>query len=186
MVRWGLWFSVERFDIFLATMASGASSRPVAHGHRFANEAGLAFVLLGVAMTVVAAIRFSRIAKQIDKTETVPSSGSLFDLALAILLVLLGLSLFLYLSRSVLPLLRCRTRGDRSYERTSWVDHFCVDCSANGDVRRLFAWSTHQSGQRPDTNSNQLFRAGHAHAGVLTPMSLLYYFFLDQTSAIGR
>ena len=86
-------------------MASGASSRPVAHGHRFANEAGLAFVLLGVAMTVVAAIRFSRIAKQIDKTETVPSSGSLFDLALAILLVLLGLSLFLYLSRSVLPLL---------------------------------------------------------------------------------
>jgi len=101
----GFGFLIERFDIFLATMASGASSRPVAHGHRFANEAGLAFVLLGVAMTVVAAIRFSRIAKQIAKTETVPSSGSLFDLALAILLVLLGLSLFLYLSRSVLPLL---------------------------------------------------------------------------------
>jgi hypothetical protein len=26
------------------------------------------------------------------------------------------------------------------------------------------------------------FRAGHAHAGVLTLMSLLYYSFLDQTS----
>ena len=26
------------------------------------------------------------------------------------------------------------------------------------------------------------FRAGHAHAGVLTLMSLLYYMFLDQTS----
>jgi hypothetical protein len=26
------------------------------------------------------------------------------------------------------------------------------------------------------------FRAGHAHAGVLTLMSLLYYIFLDQTS----
>ena len=26
------------------------------------------------------------------------------------------------------------------------------------------------------------FRAGHAHAGVLTLMSLLYYVFLDQTS----
>ena len=25
------------------------------------------------------------------------------------------------------------------------------------------------------------FRAGHAHAGVLTPMSLLHYTFLDQT-----
>jgi hypothetical protein len=30
------------------------------------------------------------------------------------------------------------------------------------------------------------FRAGHAHAGVLTLISLLYYVFLDQTSAIGR
>ena len=100
----GFGFIIERFDIFLATMASGqTSSRPVVHGFRFANEAGLAFILLGVAMTVVAAVRFFRIAKQIDKTETVASSGSVFDLALAALLVLLGLSLFLYLSRSVLP-----------------------------------------------------------------------------------
>lgn len=101
----GFGFLIERFDIFLATMASGASSRPVVHGYRFANEAGLAFIFLGVAMTVVATIRFFRIARQIDKTETVPGSGPLFDLALAALLVLLGLSLFLYLSRSVLPFL---------------------------------------------------------------------------------
>jgi len=100
----GFGFLIERFDIFLATMASGAgSARSVIHGHRFANEAGLAFILLGVTMTAIAAVRFIRIAKQIDKTETVPSSGSLFDLALAALLVLLGLCLFLYLSRSVLP-----------------------------------------------------------------------------------
>jgi putative membrane protein len=98
----GFGFIIERFDIFLTAMAS-ASSRPVLHGQRFANEAGLAFILLGVAMTVVAAVRFFRIARQIDEPETVPSSGSLFDLALAGLLVLLGLSLFLYLSRSVLP-----------------------------------------------------------------------------------
>jgi len=96
----GFGFLIERFDIFLATMAS---ARPAVQGHRFANETGLAFVLLGVAMTMVAAVRFFRIAKQIDTAETVPSSGSVFDLALAALLVLLGLSLFLYLSRSVLP-----------------------------------------------------------------------------------
>jgi hypothetical protein len=29
------------------------------------------------------------------------------------------------------------------------------------------------------------FRAGHAHAGVLILMSLLYYTFLDQTSLYG-
>jgi putative membrane protein len=98
----GFGFLIERFDIFLATMAAGASSQPTVQEHKFANVAGLAFILLGVAMIVVAAVRFFRLAKEIDKTETVPSSGSLFDLALATLLVLLGLSLFLYLSRSVL------------------------------------------------------------------------------------
>ena len=97
-------FLIERFDIFLAAMAAGARSQPFAlHGHKFANEAGLAFILLGLAMIVVAAIRFFRIAKEIDKDEAVPSSGSLFDLALATLLFLLGLSLFLYLGRVILP-----------------------------------------------------------------------------------
>ncbi len=97
-------FLIERFDIFLATVASGAQSRPLLlHGQRFANEAGLAFILLGVAMIVVAAVRFFRVAKEIDKEEAVPSSGVLFDLALAALLLLLGLSLFLYLARAVLP-----------------------------------------------------------------------------------
>jgi len=33
----------------------------------------------------------------------VPSAGERFDLALAVLLVLLGLALLLYLSRAVLP-----------------------------------------------------------------------------------
>ncbi len=97
-------FLIERFDIFLATIASEAPSHPLGlHGQRFANEAGLAFILLGIAMIVVAAVRFFRIARQLDKDEVVPSSGVLFDLALAGLLVLLGVSLFLYLARAVLP-----------------------------------------------------------------------------------
>ncbi len=98
-------FLIERFDIFLATMV-GVQSRPlILHGQRFANEAGLAFILLGVVMIVVAAVRFFRIARDIDKDEAIPSSGSLFDLALAGLLLLLGIALFLYLTRAVLPLI---------------------------------------------------------------------------------
>jgi len=97
-------FLIERFDIFLAVMAAGAQSHSFAlHGQKFANEAGLAFILLGLAMIVVAAIRFFRIAKEIDKDEAVTSSDSLFDLVLAALLFLLGLSLFLYLGRVILP-----------------------------------------------------------------------------------
>ncbi len=97
-------FLIERFDIFLAVMASGAQSRlPAVHGQGFANAAGLAFILLGVAMVVVATIRLFRIAREIDKDEPVSSSGSVFDLVLATLLILLGLSLFLYLGRVIVP-----------------------------------------------------------------------------------
>ena len=99
----GFGFLIERFDIFLATMASGQSHPVTIHGQRFANEAGLAFILLGVLMIAVATVRFFRIAKEIDREKTVPSSGSLFDLVLAALLLLLGLSLFLYLFRAVMP-----------------------------------------------------------------------------------
>jgi putative membrane protein len=97
-------FLVERFDIFLAYIAPQSPSRAVPlHGQKFANEAGLAFILLGVAMIAIAAIRFFRIAKDIERSKTVPTPGSRFDLALAVLLLLMGFSLFLYLSRAVLP-----------------------------------------------------------------------------------
>jgi putative membrane protein len=99
----GFGFLIERFDIFLATIVSTATSHPPVPGHKFANEAGLAFIFLGVAMIVVSAIRLFRIAREIDKDQTVANAGTSFDLALAALLVLLGLSLFLYLSHSVLP-----------------------------------------------------------------------------------
>jgi putative membrane protein len=97
-------FLVERFDLFLSAMPN-LHSQPGLRGQAFANEAALASILLGIAMIAVAAMRFFRIAKQIDKDETVPSTGSLFDLVLAVLLLLLGLSLFIYLSRAVLPAL---------------------------------------------------------------------------------
>ncbi len=98
----GFGFLIERFDIFLSAVR-GAQSHVTASPGKFANEVGLAFIVMGVAMIVVATIRFFRIAKEIDNDETVPSSGSLFDLVLGVLLLLLGLSLFLYLYRAVLP-----------------------------------------------------------------------------------
>jgi putative membrane protein len=97
-------FLIERFDIFLAVMTSGARSRAVTLGeHKFANDTGLAFILIGVAMIVVAAIRFFRIGRQIDDTKTFSGSGALYDFVMAALLALLGLSLFLYLGRVILP-----------------------------------------------------------------------------------
>ena len=97
-------FIIEKFDLFLAFAASEATSRSLAlHGQKFANDVGLATIFLGVAMIVVAAVRFFRVAKDIESKMVVPSTGSRVDLALAVLLALLGISLFLYLLRAVLP-----------------------------------------------------------------------------------
>jgi len=50
-------------------------------------------------------VRFTKTAKDIDIDAEVPSPGERFDLALAIMIGLLGASLALYLSRAVLPTL---------------------------------------------------------------------------------
>jgi len=98
-------FLIERFDLIVAAMAPRLKPESLnTPNSGFANAAGFAFILLGVAMIGVAAIRFFRIAKEIERDEAVRSSGSLFDLVLASLLSLLGLSLLLYLSRVFLPL----------------------------------------------------------------------------------
>jgi putative membrane protein len=99
-------FVIERFDLFLQLAAPQLALKQAApHGQAFANAAGLAFIGIGVVMIVIAGLRFRKTAKDIETEDAVPSAGERFDLALAVLLVLLGLALFLYLSRAVLPVL---------------------------------------------------------------------------------
>jgi len=99
-------FVIERFDLFLQLAAPQLALKQAApHGQMIANMAGLAFIGIGVVMIVIAGFRFRKTAKDIETEDAVPSPGERFDLALAALLVLLGLALFLYLSRAVLPAL---------------------------------------------------------------------------------
>jgi putative membrane protein len=97
-------FVIERFDLFIQVAAPQLALKQLApHGQAFANAAGLAFIGIGVVMVALAGIRFVKTAKAIETDDAVPSPGERFDVALAILLVLLGVALFLYLSRAVLP-----------------------------------------------------------------------------------
>ena len=99
-------FLIERFDLFIKFAAPQLVEQKLApHGQAFANAAGLAFIAIGVAMIVIAGFRFVKTAKDIDSEQDVPSPGERFDLALAVLIGLLGISMFLYLSRTVLPTL---------------------------------------------------------------------------------
>jgi hypothetical protein len=54
-------------------------------------------------MIALAGFRFMKTAKDIESEEAVPSPGERFDLALALLVGLLGAALFLYMARAVLP-----------------------------------------------------------------------------------
>jgi putative membrane protein len=91
-------FLIERFDLFLRIAAPQIDLHPPAGaGRTLANAAGLTFVVLGMAMIVIAAWRFFTTARQIDAKEAVAGPGTRFDIALAALLVLLACSLFLYL-----------------------------------------------------------------------------------------
>jgi putative membrane protein len=99
-------FLIERFDLFLKfAVPQMAQQQAAPHGQMFANAAGLAFIAIGIAMIVIAGIRFVRTAKGIESEADVPSPGERFDVALAVLIGLLGVSLFLYMSSAVLPAL---------------------------------------------------------------------------------
>jgi putative membrane protein len=95
-------FVIERFDLFLAVAAPHAVLPRIApHNQEFANAAGLAFVAIGVITIIIAGVRFARTAKAIETEETLPSPGERFDIALSVLIGLLGGSLFLYLLHAV-------------------------------------------------------------------------------------
>ena len=54
-------FLIERFDLFLRYIAPQAAQRQVApRSEAFANWAGLAFIVLGIAMIIIAGVRRSR------------------------------------------------------------------------------------------------------------------------------
>src|SRR5579862_1437529 len=94
-------FLVERFDLFLEMVAPSLSGHGRALsplGQKFGNIAGLALIAAGTAIVVLAIFRFIRTAKSIDSEEVQPGAGSRLDISLAALLILLGVSMFLYLS----------------------------------------------------------------------------------------
>jgi putative membrane protein len=95
-------FLIERFDLFLEVAAPSLAGRSLsALGQKFANAAGLAFIVLGTVMIIIAAGRLFVTARKIDSDNTHPGSGTHLDIALAVLLALLGCSLFLYLSHAL-------------------------------------------------------------------------------------
>lgn len=96
-------FLVEKFDLFLV-VASQTLASPHLHLRNtgFSGVAGLALIVLGTAMMFIAIGRFLVTARDIDKKEFVPGTGARMDVALAVLLAMLGLAMLFYLSQGLI------------------------------------------------------------------------------------
>ena len=97
-------FLVAKFNLFLKIAArslarGGAAPLPVPGGI-FGDLAGLLLIVAGTLMVAMAAVRFIRTARAIESPQVHPD-GARLDLALAGLLVVLGIALVLYLSHTL-------------------------------------------------------------------------------------
>jgi putative membrane protein len=91
-------FLVEKFDLFLRFTSAGVKARAALGGQmRLGEFAGLALMAMGLAIVVVATVRFLKTAREIDDELQHTGEGSRLDIALAALLFLLGCALVGYL-----------------------------------------------------------------------------------------
>jgi putative membrane protein len=95
-------FLIERFDLFLRFAARDMPhvAQPAHAG--VANFIGILFVVIGLAMIVIATLRFFRTEKEIDAPDIKQAPSDRLDLTLSILLALLGFALLLYLVSAIL------------------------------------------------------------------------------------
>ena len=95
-------FLVERFDLFLEIAAKSTGVSAPAGRQLLANVAGLLLIAFGGTTMVLAIVRFRKTSLAIDSEERCPGTGEQMDVALAVLLVVLGAVLFVYLSYTVI------------------------------------------------------------------------------------
>jgi putative membrane protein len=97
-------FLVAKFDLFLKIAArslAGGRQAVAVPGSGFGGAAGVVLILAGTLMVGLAGVRFVRTGRAIDSAN--PSADSArVDLALAGMMVALGISLVLYLAHTLL------------------------------------------------------------------------------------
>jgi putative membrane protein len=96
-------FLVEKFGLFLelAGVTMGTRVQGFVTPH-FSEVAGVALIVLGIIIVAVAALRLVKTAKQIDDETRHPGPGSRVDVTLAVLILLLGVAMLVYLTPNLL------------------------------------------------------------------------------------
>src|ERR1700730_7485568 len=79
-------FLIERFDLFLEVATPSLAGRSLsALGQKFANTAGLTFIVIGTVMIIIAAARLFVTARKIDSNNIHQGTDTQLDIALAVL-----------------------------------------------------------------------------------------------------
>ena len=97
-------FLVARFNLFLRiaaeSLAAGGHATAAVPGGGFGGVAGIVLIGAGTVMVAMAALRFLRTARAIDSVAPQPE-GARIDLALAGMMVVLGIALVVYLAQTL-------------------------------------------------------------------------------------
>ena len=98
-------FLVARFNLFLRIAAQSLATErappPVVRVGGIGDLAGLTLIVAGTVIVAVAALRFVRSGRAIDSRDR-HFSGAKADLLLAVLMVILGIGLVVYLSETLM------------------------------------------------------------------------------------
>jgi uncharacterized membrane protein YidH (DUF202 family) len=97
-----LGFVVERFDLFAHGAQAAAAHGPSLHNLRPGELAGLALMVAGIAVVGVAIARFLTTTREIDDQTLNRGPGEKLDVAVGVLLFLIGAALLGYLVFNVL------------------------------------------------------------------------------------
>jgi|SRR5512146_768750 putative membrane protein len=90
----GFGFVVARFGLFLREMIATRNQIPV-HQGRFSLAIGVALVLLGVATTVLAAVRHRRVVRRLNAGQSI--GDSILPVMFAAVLAAAGVAMAVYL-----------------------------------------------------------------------------------------
>ncbi len=92
----GFGFVVARFGLFLREV-SVSNNVPAPPAHGFSLPAGVALIVLGIVVNIIAAIRHHRYIKALDRGQFRQTYGPAFAYLVAILLAVIGLAVAVYL-----------------------------------------------------------------------------------------
>jgi putative membrane protein len=94
----GFGFVVARFGLFLREIAQSNNMTVAQHGNGFSLPVGVALIVAGIIVNLIAAIRHHRYIKALDRGQFRQAYGLIFIFLIAGFLAIIGLAVAVYLA----------------------------------------------------------------------------------------